>query len=225
MQPVRELFAYLPAKEFGPNALKTVRARMVELGWSRKTVNAAVTSVRTVFKWAVSEELVAADVLTRLASVAGLQRGRTDAYDLEYRMRTADGRTAWLRERMHPDLDAEGRVRTWYGIAFDVTHRKRLEEETLRAQRLDAKIPAEFGGESPIGAQCRRNRALAGGDSADQANQDRSPHVHRTRSPSSSSQASSARDRAAATSASSLATFANSVYEAATAGSRSASSS
>ena len=28
VKPVRELFAYLPAKEFGPNALKTVRARL-----------------------------------------------------------------------------------------------------------------------------------------------------------------------------------------------------
>jgi PAS domain S-box-containing protein len=73
-----------------------------------------------------------------LERVVAAWDGRTDAYDLEYRMRTADGRTAWLRERMHPDLDAEGRVRTWYGIAFDVTELKRLETEHLRSQRLDS---------------------------------------------------------------------------------------
>jgi integrase len=80
-KPLRELFAYLPAREFGPNALKTLRSRMVELEWSRRTVNAAVTSVRSIFRWGVSEELVPVEVLARLESVAGLQRGRTTAYD------------------------------------------------------------------------------------------------------------------------------------------------
>jgi integrase len=82
-KPMKELFSHLPAREFGPNALKTLRARMVELGWCRKTVNAAVTSVRTIFKWGVSEELVPAELLARLASVAGLQRGRSEAPDPE----------------------------------------------------------------------------------------------------------------------------------------------
>ncbi|MBP3955058.1 site-specific integrase [Gemmata sp. G18] len=82
-KPMKELFAYLPVGEFGPNALKSLRARTVELGWCRKTVNAAVTSVRTIFKWGVSEELVPAELLARLASVAGLQRGRSEAPDPE----------------------------------------------------------------------------------------------------------------------------------------------
>ena len=82
-KPLKELFSHLPACEFGPNALKTLRARMVELGWCRKTVNAAVTSVRTIFKWGVSEELVPVEVLARLASVQGLQRGRSEAHDPE----------------------------------------------------------------------------------------------------------------------------------------------
>lgn len=83
VKPLRELFAYLPACEFGPSALKTLRARMVVLGWCRKTVNKSVTRVRSVFRWGVSEELVPADVLARLASVQGLQRGRTEAPDPE----------------------------------------------------------------------------------------------------------------------------------------------
>jgi integrase len=82
-RPLKELFAYLPAREFGPAALKTLRARMIELDWCRKTVNKSVTRVRSIFKWGVSEELVPVDVLTRLASVAGLQRGRSAAHDPE----------------------------------------------------------------------------------------------------------------------------------------------
>ena len=69
-KPLKELFAYLPAREFGPAALKTLRARMIELDWSRKTVNKSVTRVRSIFKWGVSEELVPAELLARLASVA-----------------------------------------------------------------------------------------------------------------------------------------------------------
>ena len=56
---------------------------MVKLRWCRKTVNKSVTRVRSIFKWGVSEELVPAEVLTRLASVTGLQRGRTEAHDPE----------------------------------------------------------------------------------------------------------------------------------------------
>ncbi len=82
-KPLKELFAFLPVREFGPNALKTLRARMVELGWCRKTVNKSVTRVRSIFKWGVSEELVPAEVLARLASVQGLQRGRSEAHDPE----------------------------------------------------------------------------------------------------------------------------------------------
>lgn len=82
-KPLKELFAYLPVGEFGPTALKTLRTRMIELRWSRKTVNKSVTRVRSIFKWGVSEELVPAELLARLASVAGLQRGRSDAHDPE----------------------------------------------------------------------------------------------------------------------------------------------
>lgn len=82
-KPLKELFAYLPVREFGPTALKTLRARMIELKWCRKTVNKSVTRVRSIFNWGVSEELVPAEVVARLASVQGLQRGRCEAHDPE----------------------------------------------------------------------------------------------------------------------------------------------
>ncbi len=81
VKPLKELFAYLPAREFGPSSLKTLRSRMVELGWCRKSVNKSITRVRSIFKWGVSEELVPAEVLAALASVTGLQRGRSAAHD------------------------------------------------------------------------------------------------------------------------------------------------
>ncbi len=80
---LREQFAHYLVGDFGPSALKALRSRMVGQGWCRKTVNKSVTRVRSIFKWGVSEELVPVDVLASLASVAGLQRGRSKARDPE----------------------------------------------------------------------------------------------------------------------------------------------
>ncbi|QDU21862.1 tyrosine-type recombinase/integrase [Urbifossiella limnaea] len=76
---VRALYGPTPARGFGPLALKAVRQRMVDAGWSRRVVNARVGRVRRAFKWAASEELVPAAVPQALATVGGLQGGRTAA--------------------------------------------------------------------------------------------------------------------------------------------------
>lgn len=49
--------ARIPAKDFRPLALKAVRQLMVEKGWARNTINAAVGRFRRIFKHAVSNEL------------------------------------------------------------------------------------------------------------------------------------------------------------------------
>lgn len=72
-----------PAASFGPAALKRVRESFIRLGWQRQYVNDQVRRVRTVFKWAVSEELVGSEVWTALRSVPGLARGRSAAPERE----------------------------------------------------------------------------------------------------------------------------------------------
>jgi integrase len=74
-----ELYGHTPAAEFGPLALKAVRQRFVAAGWCRRSVNQQVERVRRIFKWVASEELVPAAVYHALATVTGLQRGRTPA--------------------------------------------------------------------------------------------------------------------------------------------------
>ncbi len=78
---VRELYGETTAVEFGPLALKAVRAKMVAAGWCRKSVNARVERIRRAFKWACSEEILPAEVYQRLQSVEGLRIGRTTAAD------------------------------------------------------------------------------------------------------------------------------------------------
>ena len=80
---VRTLFGPTPAREFGPRSLKDLRQAMVETGWSRKLVNQRVGLVRRVFKWASSEELLPVAVHQALATVQGLQVGRTRARETD----------------------------------------------------------------------------------------------------------------------------------------------
>lgn len=77
--PVRELFGPTPAAEFTPTKLKSVRARMIAKGWARTLINRQVSRIRSVWKWAASEELVEVAVYQTLATVTGLKRGRSAA--------------------------------------------------------------------------------------------------------------------------------------------------
>ena len=72
MRPLNELYGLTPAKDFGPLALKAVRARMVERGWTRNVVNASVGRIRRIFKYAVSDELIDPSVLQKLQALSPL---------------------------------------------------------------------------------------------------------------------------------------------------------
>ncbi len=65
-------------------------------------------------------------------------RGRTAFVELEFRMRTADGRTRWValdgRVTRRDGSEAPSHVS---GTIRDITDRKRLEEQLLQAQRLE----------------------------------------------------------------------------------------
>ena len=79
---LNSVYGLTPAKDFGPLALKAVRQQMVDKGWVRDTVNAAVGRVRRIFKHAVADELIAPSILQRLQAVSPLLMGRTEAPDL-----------------------------------------------------------------------------------------------------------------------------------------------
>ena len=78
---LRALFPFsdMPATAFGPRAMKTVRDAMVRDGRPRVTCNRVVKTIRRMFKWAASEELVPAECWHALETVASLQKGRTQA--------------------------------------------------------------------------------------------------------------------------------------------------
>jgi integrase len=83
LRPLLVLYQDEQAAEFGPKSLKAVRDQMIEVGHCRQTINKNIGRIRRMFKWAVSEELVPVEVHQRLATVSGLQRGRTEAKEAE----------------------------------------------------------------------------------------------------------------------------------------------
>ncbi|MGH9828831.1 MAG: PAS domain-containing sensor histidine kinase, partial [Blastocatellia bacterium] len=58
--------------------------------------------------------------------------------DEEYRVVRPDGSVAWVRDRTFTIKDGSGKASLIAGIASDITHRKQLEEQLLRSQKMEA---------------------------------------------------------------------------------------
>lgn len=74
-RPLAKLYGHILARDFGPLALKAVRQKMIESGWSRGVINHSISRIRHIFKWAESEELLPAATYHSLQTVAGLRYG------------------------------------------------------------------------------------------------------------------------------------------------------
>jgi hypothetical protein len=95
-QPIMddEKFCGLQASKFTQSKLKSIQEKMVDSGLARKTVNARIDKIKTVFKWAVGEELIEPEVHLKLKYVQGLQKSRTKAPEKPKRKPVAD----WIVE-------------------------------------------------------------------------------------------------------------------------------
>jgi len=80
---LRQLYDTLPAHQFGPLALRAIQAHLTEAKKSRSTINHLVATIKGIFKWAVSEELLPAAIYQALVTVSGLKAGRTEAREPE----------------------------------------------------------------------------------------------------------------------------------------------
>lgn len=69
---------------------------------------------------------------------AALTKQAAGTYDETYRIVRPDGSIRWVRDRAYPVRDATGTLVRIVGCASDITERKLLEEQFLRAQRLEA---------------------------------------------------------------------------------------
>ena len=85
IRPLVNLYGETTVDEFGPLALKAVRASMVAKKWARRSINRAVGRIRHIFKWGVGNELVSPATLQKLQAVDPLLAGRTEAHDNQER--------------------------------------------------------------------------------------------------------------------------------------------
>jgi len=69
---------------------------------------------------------------------AVLAKQSTGEYREEYRIARPDGSIRWIFDRAFPVRNAAGEVCRVVGVAVDITERKQLEEQFLRAQRMEA---------------------------------------------------------------------------------------
>jgi len=58
-----------------------------------------------------------------------------EPFDLEHRLRGADGRYRWVRTRAQPRRDTQGKIVRWHAYTEDIDDRKRAEIELRRALR------------------------------------------------------------------------------------------
>jgi PAS domain S-box-containing protein len=79
--------------------------------------------------------------------MAASERSRVTGgpFDIEYRLFTRDGRTVWLHDQSYWLRDDAGRIRSYQGVAFDITERKQAEEahrlferKLLETQKLES---------------------------------------------------------------------------------------
>jgi len=77
------------------------------------------------------DEASRTEYLARLERVGSI-RG------LEVELRRRDGTPVWVVENVHAEYDAGGRIAGVRGYLFDVTERRRLEEQLLHSQKMEA---------------------------------------------------------------------------------------
>jgi diguanylate cyclase (GGDEF)-like protein/PAS domain S-box-containing protein len=94
------------------------------LGWSPQ-------SWATVQDWA---ERIHADDRERVVSFCVAQSQAGVDHEADYRALTADGDYVWIRDVVHVVRDADGAVQALVGFMFDISERKRAEEQVLRLQ-------------------------------------------------------------------------------------------
>lgn len=65
-------------------------------------------------------------------------------FEYEHRARKADGSIGWFLSRAVPMTDEEGRITEWFGMAAEITERKKVEEELAHGAEM-LRVACEIG--------------------------------------------------------------------------------
>ncbi len=74
-----EKYGRMPARDFGPLSFKAFQADLIHRRFSRRSINHFSSTVRRMFRWAVSEELIPVSVLQALQATPNVRKHRSGA--------------------------------------------------------------------------------------------------------------------------------------------------
>jgi integrase len=89
LRVIKELYGFTMVGDFGPLSLKAVRDKMIQSKgrsgrpWSRSFINASIGRIKSMFKWAVENEMIKPTILHGLQAVRGLLWGQTAARETD----------------------------------------------------------------------------------------------------------------------------------------------
>lgn len=99
---LKDIYGKTCAIEFGPLAVKALRARMIKDGNSRNYANGNLGRLKRIFRWAASEQLIPASVPQAIDTVDGLRKGHSEARETEPILPVDD----WVVDATLPHLPA-----------------------------------------------------------------------------------------------------------------------
>jgi integrase len=115
MRPVLKLYGRSPAIEFGPLRLKTVIQDMITAGHVRTAINRNLSRIKSVFKWAVGNELIPASVHHGLSAISGLRAGRSEAKESDRVLPVSQADVDATLARLSPTVGAVVRIQLLTG--------------------------------------------------------------------------------------------------------------
>ncbi len=83
IRPLLSLFGSIPCRSFSCRLLKQYREKLIKVGICRRSCNRNVIRVRGMFRWAVENEYIPAQVWHELLAMKGLAAGRSAAVETE----------------------------------------------------------------------------------------------------------------------------------------------
>lgn len=83
LRVLRQSYAHTLVGNFGPLALQALQRKLASSNLSRRYVNYLIDTIRRMFRWGVSQEMVPETVYRALATVPGLRAGRTEARETD----------------------------------------------------------------------------------------------------------------------------------------------
>lgn len=116
------------ALKFGPRKLADFQQYLVDLGHCRQGINKTVQTVRRLFKWAVSRELLPAASLQALACLEPLRFGRTSAPEAPERPPVADDHIRAVLPYLGPRVGAMVSLQRLTGMRPSEVCRLSMEE-------------------------------------------------------------------------------------------------